>query len=352
MPSTTAPARPRAHTENNLTIFTNGHHKPGQKHNTMAHKCGLPYVVPRAHSIHGASPSGLAHRSVDNLPHTSTIDALHSDSLIKDSIVSAQQEHRMVKSEHGSPHMGPVSNLDQLNGALPPLDISSFPSEYNFLQNLEGFTSIPDHDQPLFSAGLSSASIDWSHYDGLDFNSDEFGASSYSQAASFNGFDFSSVEQPALTTTSTSGEVSEIEDFPNLETATRPSILNHQYGSDFDTSDFGGDIDGYRLSNTSSYIGHPQGHTPANGVDAVDMDSFLKGVNSANGFTPSTHSLPATVYDNTKNEQAPSDLNNATAFLPLSSEEESDIFWMNDFAANNVGNTSLCEPYGETEWIQ
>ena len=102
--------RPRALTaqsEGGLTIFTNGHHKPVHKHNNMAHKCGLPYVVPRAHSIHGPSPSGLANRSVDNLPHTNTIDALHSESHIKDSMVSAQQEQRRVKSEHGSPVLSP-----------------------------------------------------------------------------------------------------------------------------------------------------------------------------------------------------------------------------------------------------
>lgn len=238
----------------------------------MAHKCGLPYVVPRAHSIHGPTPSGLANRSVDSLPHTSTIDALHSESHIKDSMVSAQQEQRMVKSEHGSPLLSPASNLDQLNGLLPPLDLSNLPGDYNFL-NFDGYSNVHDHDQPLFSAGLSSASIDWSHYDGLDFNSDNFAASSYSQAPSFTGFDFSSVDQPALTTTSTSGEISEVEDF---QSSSRPGLLNAQYGSDFDTSDFGGDRDGYRLSATSSYIGLPQAQLLRNNVEPVDMDSFIK----------------------------------------------------------------------------
>jgi hypothetical protein len=124
--------RPRALTvqsENSLTTFVNGHHKPVHKHNTMAHKCGLPYVVPRSTTFQGSSPGGLANRSVDNLPHTNTVDALHSDSLIKDSIVSAQQEQRMVKSEHGSPiTISPISNLDQWNN-LPPLDISNLPGE-------------------------------------------------------------------------------------------------------------------------------------------------------------------------------------------------------------------------------
>jgi hypothetical protein len=36
-----------------LTTFINGHHKPVRKHNNMAHKRGLPYVVPRMYSIDG-----------------------------------------------------------------------------------------------------------------------------------------------------------------------------------------------------------------------------------------------------------------------------------------------------------
>ena len=205
--------RPRALTaqsESGPTIFTNGHHKPSHKHNTMAHKCGLPYVVPRA--AHGSSPTSLANRSVDSLPHTSTIDALHSESLIKDSMVSAQQEQRMVKSEHGSPAQCPNTNVEQLNGLLPPLDLSNM-TDYNFMQNFDGLSGVQDQEQPLFSAGLSAASIDWSHYDGLGFNSngDDFAPSSYSQAPSFTGFDFTNVDQPALTTTSTSGEISEVE---------------------------------------------------------------------------------------------------------------------------------------------
>jgi len=339
--------RPRAHTEGGLTIFTNGHHKPVHKHNTMAHKCGLPYVVPRAHSIHGPSPSGLANRSVDNLPHTSTIDALHSESHIKDSMVSAQQEQRMVKSEHGSPHISAVSDLEQSNSMLPPLDISSFPADYNFLQNMDSFTSLPEHDLPLFSAGLSSASIDWSHYDGLDFNNEDFAASSYSQAASYNGFDFSGIEQPALTTTSTSGEISEVEDFPPFDaTVSRPSLVNNRYGSDFDASDLG-DIEGYRLSTASSYIGMPQTQMLANNdIGALDMDAFLK----ADGYTGgSNHGLPPTTYNQTKDVQEAIDFDDST-FLPLSAEEENDVFWINEYDSSISMNQPRSEARVENIW--
>lgn len=351
--------RPRALTaqsETSLTIFTNGHHKPVHKHNNMAHKCGLPYVVPRAHSIHGPSPSGMANRSVDNLPHTSTIDALHSDSHIKDSMVSAQQEQRMVKSEHGSPLLSPISNLDQLNCQLPPLDMSSIPGDYNFMQNIDsGFSAIPDHEQPMFSAGLpSSASIDWSHYDGLDFNNENFAASSYSQAPSFTGFDFSSIDQPALTTTSTSGEISEVEDFVPLNDSnpgSRPSLLNQQYGSDYN-SDFGGDIDGYRLSTASSYIGMPQAQMLAsNNLDALDMDSFLKGTATSNGYN-ANHGLPISNYgDEGKVGQTASPYDEGTNYQLLDNED--DAFWMNTYASGGIPlTTGRNEVPEENVWAQ
>jgi hypothetical protein len=335
--------RPRAHTahsESGLTIFTNGHHKPGHKHNMMAHKCGLPYVVPRTHPIHGSSPTGLANRSVDNLLRTDTIDTLHSESRIKDSMAGAQHEPRMVKSEHGSPTQCPTTNLEYLNGLLPPLDLSHATNDYNFMSNMDSFTSIPDQDQPIFSAALSAASIDWSHY-GLGFNSpgDNF-APSYSQAPSFNGIDFTSIDQPALTTTSTSGEISEVEDFGSLNEigANRPSLLSQQYGSDFDASDFGGEADTYRLSTASSYIGMPQVQMLASDVAAIDMEAFLDGVvQSSDQGAYGTNWAPAQSFaDDIKPAQTPSSFDDNIPFPLLSAEEESRAFWMADFPPNNI----------------
>lgn len=349
--------RPRALTaqsETGLTIFTNGHHKPVHKHNNMAHKCGLPYVVPRAHSIHGTSPAGLANRSVDNLPHTSTIDALHSESHIKDSMVSAKQEQRMVKSEHGSPLFSPVSNLDQLNGQLPPLDLSSIPTDYYSMQTIDGFSSMPDPEQPMFSAGLSSTSIDWSHYDGLDFNSDNLGNSSYSQAPSFTGYDFSSIDQSALTTTSTSGEISEVEDFVSLndKSGSRPTLLTQQYGSDFDASEFGGDLDGYRLSTASSYIGMTQAQMLAsNNLDTLDMDSFLKGATTSSAFPVSNHGLPLSNYGEESKLGQGSSFDEGTNYQLL--DDESDSFWMGHYQPSGIALiTGRNEEQEQNVWAQ
>jgi len=215
------------------------------------------------------------------------------------------------------------------------LDLSNLQSDYNFFQGMDGF-AIPDHEQPMFSAGLSTTSIDWSHYDGLDFNNDDFAASSYSQAASFTGFDFSSIDQPALTTTSTSGDISEAEDYglaPDI-VGTRPALL--QYGSD--TSEFGGDVDSYRLSTASSYIGMPQVQMLAgNTVDSLGLEDFMKS--DSNGFLPgvsaSHDGLPLSIYpDEIKNSAADLYENENAFSMPLT--EDSGAFWMNDFTTTNI----------------
>jgi hypothetical protein len=319
----------------------------------MAHKCGLPYTVPRAHTIHGPLPGGLANRSVDNLPHTSTIDALHSDSHIKDSMVSAQQEQRMIKSEHNSPIFG-STNLDQLNGQLPPLDLSnlnSFQPNYNFPIDFDGLPLIPDIEQPIFSAGLSAASVDWSHYDGLDFNNDNFAASNFSQAASFTGFDFSSIDQPALTTTSTSGEISEVEDFQ----PTQSSFITQNFGSDFDNSD-GGEVEGYRLSTASSYIGVPHAQMLAsNDVASLDIDVFLKGITTSSGSMANVSSVAPILPSSTFEEMTkfvPGSFDDTT--FQLAPIDDDDGLWMNNFAANGPisYNNGTSEGHNQNSWGQ
>lgn len=51
-------ARPKAvttHSENNLTVFANGHHRPCHRNNNSAHVSGAPYKIPRPHTLHGHS---------------------------------------------------------------------------------------------------------------------------------------------------------------------------------------------------------------------------------------------------------------------------------------------------------
>lgn len=259
-------------------------------------------------------------------------------------MVSAQQEQRQVKSEHNSPNAS-ATNLDQLNGSLPPLDMSGLEGyqDYGFPLCYDGGAGNTDIDQPIFSAGLSAASVDWSHYDGLDFNSnlnENFTTSEFGQAPSFGGYDFSSIDQPALTATSTSGEISEVEDFNFNENTrqVRPSLSAHQYPSD--VSDFG-EVDTYRLSTASSYMGMPQIQILAsNEVGNLDIDDFLKGITTNNGYVEANTSMPVTsgFVDPTKYVQTSSPFeDNAFSMPPM---EDDDVIWMNNFAANNSSNNA------------
>jgi len=339
------PSRPRAQTAQsdgiNLTVFTNGHHKPAHKHNQMAHKCGLPYSLPRTHS--NPSSSSLPNHSVESLPHTNTIDALHSESQIKDSMVSAQQEQRQVKSEHNSPAIG-STNLDQLNSQLPPLDLSSLENmpdgSFGFF---DGFPTMPELDQPIFSAGISAPAVDWSHYDGLlDFNNDNFATSEFSQAPSFTGFDYSSIDQPGLTT-STSGEISEVEDFGPMSEPGGPvqsSLAKHQFGSDYN-SDFG-DVDGYRLSTASSYMSMPQSQMLASrDSSSLDIDDLLKGCTSSDGYIRTDTSVIggglSAAHRNESKHYLPNtpsfdDVNFVLPPLPL----DEDCLWMTDYSPSTM----------------
>lgn len=158
--------------------------------------------------------------------------------------------------------MNGATGFHPLHGNLPPLDLSGIeypPYMANGSFDLFGSGFNSETEGPMYSAGLSSASVDWSHYEFTDMKGGEFTPSSYSQAGaqSLHGlFDFGSGSEhlPHLAnTTSTSGEVSEVEDF--------------MPGGDGDFEGFGG----------SSYL--RQSHLMASSADitTIDYDSFYKG---------------------------------------------------------------------------
>jgi hypothetical protein len=132
MPATTHRAAPpkdgrkprlsTAQSDGSLTVFANGHHKPVHKFNHAAHESGAPYKIPRPHSIHGSS--AIARKSTDSLP--SAFPPTDDRSQVFDSIYDAQQEERLVRSEHGSPGMRPTFN--ELNSQLPQLDLLYYPN--------------------------------------------------------------------------------------------------------------------------------------------------------------------------------------------------------------------------------
>lgn len=203
---TTSAPKPRllkAGSDNTLTVFTNGHHKPVHKHNDSAHKCGIPYKIPIPHSIHGNAD--VARRSTDSLPLVRKREESHSQ--LQESIASAQQEPRRVRSEHGSPEPGAVLFRD--NNDLPALDLSyGAPSLAGGISSQfdDGYLQSPQaYDNSYFTAsedplGLNSV-VDWS---ALELNG--------AYSASYASYDQSNMARSGLTTSS-SGDVSESGDY-------------------------------------------------------------------------------------------------------------------------------------------
>lgn len=252
-----------AHSEPVLSFDEQGHHKPTHRHNKASRECG-PYSLSRGHSMHSNSSSssigGNANRSMDNLLHGKTATKARA----KDA----------AKSEQTSPSLGSGASFQQLNGNLPPLDLSNI--SYEYPNSFDMFDGLPGPDAPLYSAGLSVVSVDWGQYDGLEhLGSDGFAPSSYDQTQSFAGFDLGSTE-PTLT--SNSGDVSETEDYI-------PAFSEAQ-------------MEGFRQSAATNYLDMSQSQgallTGSSG-DALDFDQF-KGAGAANKFLPNIGPLDDPVH--------------------------------------------------------
>jgi len=297
-------SRRRANTaasEGLLSFDTNGHHKPTYKHAKASQKSG-PYQIPRGSSMHSSNGAGA--RSVDNLMHAGN----GSDSQGSGSPDSTG----CVNSEATSPLMTGSSSFAQLNGQLPPLDLSNIKFPPYVPNSTEFFERISDHDQPIFSAGLSAASVDWSNYEGLEFASKaDFAPSSYSQPQSYGGDDFGAEQGPTLTTnTSTSGEVSEAEDI-----LSKPLELE--------------DFDSHYRNNTTLGLTHT-GLLTNTDLSAFDLDEsrFTKAGNKY----LATSSLPGD--DSTL-------LGSASGYGVFASFEDEQSYWMQDFSG--LPNCALTE---------
>lgn len=199
------------HSEGILSFDENGNRKPAHKHVKASRKCE-PYQLNRVNSLHG-------------LHSASPTDSLSCNSPISSS--DSTPEVRKSKSEAASPLMTGSSSFAQLNGQLTPLDLSGI--DYSWTSTKYDLYGTSEFEQPMFSAGLSAASVDWSHYDGLDFAAKaaaDFAPSNYSHPQSYGGFEITGSEQPPTltTSTSTSGEPSEIDElipssFDDLESS-------------------------------------------------------------------------------------------------------------------------------------
>jgi hypothetical protein len=226
--------------------------KVASKHARASQKCG-PYQLNRVNSANSASSLGAAS---DNLAESRVREAMGGRPR-----GGSVREPRRVKSEATSPLIS--SSGFQLNGVVPPLDLSAieYPSyTANSSFDLFGAGFSPDHDGPMYSAGLNGTPVDWGNYDLSDVKRDNFAPSSYSQTGTqgfgtFTDFGSGSEHLPHLAnTTSTSGDVSEVEDFMP-----------------------GGDGDFDNLGAGSNFM-RPSNNMMGNAMDisSIDYDSFYK----------------------------------------------------------------------------
>ncbi|KAK4234472.1 hypothetical protein C8A03DRAFT_18631 [Achaetomium macrosporum] len=304
-------ARRRAHTTSSdaaLSFDANGHHKPTYKHAKASQKCG-PYQLNRVHSM--TSASSLKNRSMDDLfgAGASGDSSSATGGGISEGVAQAQ---RRVKSEATSPLLEPSSSFAQLNGQLPPLDLSGIKYPPYIPNSADFFGALSDYEQPMFSAGLSAASVDWSNFEGLELASKtaDFAPSSYSQPQSYGGFEFPGSEMPTMTTTtSTSGEVSEVEDF-----------LSNSL-DDFDTFQSSGPVGGYSLGQTQVDM---LGSTDFGALDFEDFNFMKKDPSK---FLPTSAPMPA---------DDPTLLTtSAPGFSTLTALDEDPAFWMSDYGMPN-----------------
>ncbi|KAJ5168709.1 uncharacterized protein N7482_004303 [Penicillium canariense] len=315
--------------ESTLTIFRDGHHKPAHKHNDMAHKCGLPYTIPRSHTIH--HPSDMPRRSVDHLPLTASAFVQEPLSLSMDPHPQSQPG-----SQHGSPNSAPAAgaeavvtatSLDQafldkftapalpvtaamdtptdatsnptstpatmdkfpleqiITSVPPPLDVSTFTTFPTTTTNSpiacmafqdpyhDPYFTSPDSDVPLGSTGAGAPSVDWSSFPLYS----DVPASTSTQTPSYASFDYQSYPS-GLPPPSSSGDISEVDEFGPLPGLGHAANDMHDLHSVSEASD----MDHLRVSSASSLVGLPQAQLlSSNDLGSINIDDFLKSANES-----------------------------------------------------------------------
>ncbi|KAI2468181.1 hypothetical protein F4781DRAFT_422807 [Annulohypoxylon bovei var. microspora] len=300
-----APRRRRtntAHSEPILSFDENGHHRPAQRHAKASQKSG-PYA-----------PLGRA--SSSSMHRTGSASSLGAKSRATGSSSPDRGEPRMAKSAQASPSIDGSSSFAHLNGQLPPLDLSGIRyQEYSgsaastsSTTTFDLFSGVSaDYEPPMFSAGLSAASVDWAQYDGLELKGESMTTpSSFDQAHSYlGGLDFGGSTEPTLT--SNSGDVSETEDFASAFSESRfdgfrggylggmsqpANMLGTSAGTDLSNLDFDQFKATSKLLSTQSSFDEGSSVFPL-----VDDDSYWGINNFTDGITHSPDPVASGLWD-------------------------------------------------------
>ncbi|KAJ5380765.1 uncharacterized protein N7496_003193 [Penicillium cataractarum] len=377
--------------ESTLTIFRDGHHKPAHKHNDMAHKCGLPYTIPRSHTIH--HPSDLPRRSVDHLPLTQSAFVQEPLSLSMEPLSQSQQT-----SQHGSPNSIPSAGTDDvatttaleqafldsfatpalpstatmdasidgtsnnptsgpaamdkfpleqiITSVPPPLDVTTF-STFATTSNNSPITCMafqdpyhdpyftsPDSDVPLGPTGTGAPSVDWSSFPLYS----DVPASTSTQTPSYASFDYT--YPSGLPPPSSSGDISEVDEFGPLPGLGHAGNDMHDLHSVSEASD----MDHLRVSSASSLVGLPQTQLlSSNDLGSINIDDFLKSANESTAALE--HQLQASMGIDPKPTPAPE-------LYSLSQAPDSVPIWPAGLFDTTGSTSPLEEEYFRQTWAQ
>lgn len=278
-------------------VFANGHHKPGHKHSHMIHKRGTPYRIPKRHASHGGHLD-LARRSIENLSATDAVEGAAALSPVKDARAGGPADVRLVRSEHGSPHLSVSPDLGHIRSQLPPLDLSfsnfhpsagaaagraSYEMNGWATSPLDAyFCATPDSDQPVFSAGLEPPVVDWSAFDPPLGSGTALTSASHGPRPPYDGFDYGGHPPHGYAASPAASDNDDLTAFGVPSPLHPPSLVFNHFPSD--TSD-ACESDTYRLSNSSSMHGLPQISLLASGdLESMTSEDFLAG--AAASFVP------------------------------------------------------------------
>ncbi|EPS33907.1 hypothetical protein PDE_08869 [Penicillium oxalicum 114-2] len=392
---TEAPRKPHltsTKSESTLTIFRDGHHKPAHKHNDMAHKCGLPYTIPRSHTIHHTTDA--PRRSVEHPPLTQSAFIREPLSLSMDPVSLSRQT-----SQQSSPSSALSASADEVATAPPleqafmdtfatPAVPTSGPLESSLdgpagnsvpvsSSNMDGFAmdqtitsvpsglgmstyanyvptsnnspiacmafqdpyhdpyfSAPDSDLSLGQTGTGAPSVDWSSF---PLYSDMAAASS-TQTPSYASFDYPCPS--GLPPPSSSGDISEVDEFGPLPALGHASNDMHDRHSISEASD----MDHLRLSSASSLVGLPQAQLlSSNDLGSINIDDFLKSAND------STAALEHQLQANMGIDSKPAPVQDLYSFSQMT---EPLPIWPVGLFDTTASQTPLDDDYFRQTWAQ
>ena len=111
-----------SNSENILTVFANGHHKPCHRNNNLAHTSGAPYRIPRPHTLHGALSFAQATR--DN-----AVNEVFGGSVDDLLLLSSENGNRVYNTTPNVQDSAESLDIPIIAGDIPSFDVKLLPTD-------------------------------------------------------------------------------------------------------------------------------------------------------------------------------------------------------------------------------